>query len=61
MNHCTGGEEAFGVDYLSYLEAWVDKGRTPGRMAPHYDICESIPGKPVARRDLRRNGNSIEV
>jgi Tannase and feruloyl esterase len=29
MNHCTGGEGAFAVDYLSYIEAWVEKERAP--------------------------------
>jgi hypothetical protein len=32
MNHCTGGEGAFAVDYLSYLEAWVEKGRAPDEL-----------------------------
>jgi feruloyl esterase len=29
MNHCAGGAGAFAVDYLSYLEAWVETGRAP--------------------------------
>jgi hypothetical protein len=29
MNHCTGGKGAFTVDWLSILEAWVEKGRAP--------------------------------
>jgi hypothetical protein len=32
MNHCTGGDGAFVVDYLSYLEAWVEKGQPPDRL-----------------------------
>lgn len=32
MNHCTGGEGAFAVDYLSYLEAWVEPGHAPDVM-----------------------------
>lgn len=24
MDHCTGGDGPFAVDYLSYLEAWVE-------------------------------------
>jgi Tannase and feruloyl esterase len=32
MNHCAGGEGAFDVDYLSYLEAWVEKGHAPDLM-----------------------------
>lgn len=29
MNHCFGGEGAFAVDYLSYLEKWVEDGLPP--------------------------------
>jgi Tannase and feruloyl esterase len=29
MNHCVGGPGASAVDYLSYLEAWVEKSQAP--------------------------------
>lgn len=29
MSHCLGGEGAHRVDYLSYLEDWVERGRAP--------------------------------
>jgi len=29
MNHCIGGNGAFAIDYLTYLEAWVEQGRAP--------------------------------
>lgn len=29
MNHCTLGDGAFAVDWLSYLEAWVERGQAP--------------------------------
>ncbi len=32
MNHCLGGEGAHAVDYLSYLEAWVEQGKAPDMM-----------------------------
>jgi hypothetical protein len=32
MNHCVGGEGAHAVDYLSYLEAWVERGQAPDMM-----------------------------
>jgi hypothetical protein len=32
MNHCTGGAGAFAIDYLSYLEAWVEKRQAPEKM-----------------------------
>jgi hypothetical protein len=32
MNHCTGGKGAYTIDYLSYLEAWVEKSQAPDVM-----------------------------
>lgn len=32
MRHCSAGDGAFAVDYLSYLEAWVERGRPPDMM-----------------------------
>ena len=32
MGHCTGGEGAYAIDYLSYLEAWTEKQRAPDKM-----------------------------
>jgi Tannase and feruloyl esterase len=32
MGHCGGGEGASEIDYLSYLEAWVEKGQAPDKM-----------------------------
>jgi feruloyl esterase len=32
MRHCSGGDGAFAVDYLEYLESWVEEGRAPARM-----------------------------
>ena len=32
VNHCTGGVGADQVDYLSYLEAWVERGEAPDQM-----------------------------
>jgi feruloyl esterase len=29
MGHCSGGDGAFAVDYLSYLEDWVEAGKAP--------------------------------
>lgn len=29
MNHCTGGPGAYAIDYLGYLEAWVERGQPP--------------------------------
>ena len=32
MRHCSAGDGAFAVDYLTYLEAWVEKGHPPDMM-----------------------------
>jgi feruloyl esterase len=32
MRHCSAGDGAFAVDYLRYLEAWVEQGRAPEMM-----------------------------
>jgi feruloyl esterase len=32
MTHCSAGEGAFAVDYLSYLESWVEQGHAPDVM-----------------------------
>ncbi|MGP8034032.1 MAG: tannase/feruloyl esterase family alpha/beta hydrolase [Steroidobacteraceae bacterium] len=32
MNHCSAGDGAFAVDYLTYLEAWVEHGQAPDVM-----------------------------
>jgi feruloyl esterase len=39
MNHCTGGEGPFAIDYLSYMEAWVERGQVPDKM-----IGAHVPG-----------------
>jgi feruloyl esterase len=32
VNHCLGGEGADQVDYLGYLDAWVEQGKAPDMM-----------------------------
>lgn len=32
VSHCRGGSGAYSVDYLSYLEAWVEKGKAPDKL-----------------------------
>jgi hypothetical protein len=46
MNHCTGGEGAFDVDYLTYLEAWVEKREAPEELTGFH---VSIDGAKDAR------------
>lgn len=41
MDHCGGGAGANDVDYLDYLEGWVERGQAPDKLiAAHYDIEE---------------------
>jgi feruloyl esterase len=48
MGHCGGGEGASNVDYVSYLEEWVEKGRAPDALlATHNGRGESIFTRPV--------------
>lgn len=47
MNHCTGGEGAYAVDYLKYLEAWVERGQAPDHLLafhPKSDAPGADPG-----------------
>jgi feruloyl esterase len=32
MDHCMGGKGAWAIDYLDYLETWVERGRAPDMM-----------------------------
>jgi len=32
MNHCVGGDGAWAIDYLSYLDSWVESNRAPDEM-----------------------------
>jgi feruloyl esterase len=32
MNHCSGGEGAYSINYLAALERWVEKGEAPDRL-----------------------------
>ena len=41
MDHCWGGEGAFAIDYLSYLEAWVERGQAPDMMIAAHPKEES--------------------
>lgn len=48
MGHCGGGEGASSVDYVSYLEQWVEKGRAPDVLiATHNGPGRSMFTRPV--------------
>jgi feruloyl esterase len=43
MQHCSGGDGAFGIDYLSYLESWVERGDAPRQMIGAHGDFPGIP------------------
>jgi feruloyl esterase len=44
MNHCFGGDGAYAIDYLSYMEAWVEQGKEPQvLLAAHLAKPPSVP------------------
>jgi feruloyl esterase len=55
MRHCSSGDGAFAVDYLTYLEAWVEKGHPPDMMVgAHVDsryLLAQYPDKTGKGRD----------
>jgi feruloyl esterase len=44
MNHCYGGEGAYTIDYLSGLEAWVERGEAPDALRSVHPKTESPLG-----------------
>ena len=42
MNHCSGGDGAFDVDYLSYLDDWVEKDRVPDKLVGFHVKTEDL-------------------
>jgi hypothetical protein len=32
MNHCEGGDGAYAIDYLGYLEEWVERSQAPDKL-----------------------------
>jgi hypothetical protein len=64
MYHCGGGEGASTVDYLSYMEAWVEKGQPPERLiASHVTLADPLERVPdtVASmtREVRRRHKKL--
>ena len=60
MNHCGGGEGVSTFDYLSYLEAWVERGQAPEVMiGTHLPGPSRAPLNPATR--LPSPGRSIPI
>jgi feruloyl esterase len=50
MEHCSGGEGAFQIDWLSALENWVERGQAPhALLGTHPAIMPGPPGSPQVR------------
>ncbi len=44
MNHCYGGDGAYSIDYLSAMEAWVERGEAPQKLhAAHLRAAPAVP------------------
>jgi feruloyl esterase len=46
MDHCSGGEGAFAVDWLTPLERWVERGEEPGVLPATHVVLPGPPGAP---------------
>lgn len=48
MDHCSGGEGAFAVDWLTPLERWIENGEEPGPLAAEHPgrAAPGVPGPP---------------
>jgi feruloyl esterase len=54
-DHCLGGEGPWAIDYLGYMEAWVERGQAPDRLIgahvdPTYFKRQGAPPHPLALR-----------
>jgi feruloyl esterase len=50
MVHGFGGEGAFAIDWLTALEDWTEKGKTPGAVpAMHPAVTPGPPGAPPSQ------------
>lgn len=45
MNHCSLGDGPFAIDYLSYLETWVEKGQAPEKLIGSHVKTEDLMAK----------------
>jgi len=46
MDHCSGGEGAFAVDWLTPLERWIENGEEPGALQAEH-TGRAAPGVPA--------------
>ena len=53
MDHCSGGEGAFAVDWLTPLERWVERGEEPGALRGGAPGRRGVRRRPARRRRRR--------
>jgi feruloyl esterase len=56
MEHCTGGDGAFAIDYMTYLEDWVERGQAPDKL-----IGAHVQGNGYGLLSLQFPLNSADV
>jgi feruloyl esterase len=52
MNHCGGGDGATTIDYLSYLENWVEQNQAPDKMIGAHVSDSYLKSLPEASRNV---------
>lgn len=52
MEHCSGGDGAFAIDYLSYIEAWAEKGQAPDALIASHVTADHPTDSGYARFPL---------
>lgn len=60
LNHCTGGDGAYAVDYLRYLEAWVERSRPPDVLIGVHPVEEQPYKLLFHDMELTRDPGSVE-
>lgn len=53
MDHCSGGKGAWDIDYLAYLETWVERGKAPDVMIGKHEVDYTMGDLPHDRRFSR--------
>jgi hypothetical protein len=54
MNHCTGGDGAYAIDYLHYLEAWVEQGKAPDELIGTHVSDDYLLAQPTPDQEWTR-------
>ncbi len=55
MDHCSGGDGAYAIDYLSYLENWVEHHKAPDRVIGSHVNAAFLIAHPDESANRRRS------